>query len=41
VFIEANVELVKPTLCNFKAFPQFTGNLWNMADWYVSPSCPS
>jgi class 3 adenylate cyclase/ABC-type transport system substrate-binding protein len=40
VFIEANVELVKPTLCNFKAFPQFTGNLWNMADWYVAPSCP-
>jgi ABC-type transport system substrate-binding protein/class 3 adenylate cyclase len=41
MFIEANVNLVQTTLCNFKPFPQFTGNLWNMADWYVAPTCPS
>jgi len=40
VFIAANVSLVKPTLCNFKAWPQAGSNLWNMAGWYVAPSCP-
>lgn len=38
-FIIASVALVKPTLCNFKPFPQWGLNLWNMADWYVAPSC--
>jgi ABC-type transport system substrate-binding protein len=41
VFIVANVSLVKPTLCNFKASPQAGSNLWNMADWYVASSCSS
>ena len=46
-FISADVALVKPTLCNFKKWPGYllTGgtagsNTWNMADWYVAPSCP-
>lgn len=38
-FIIASVALVKPTLCNFKPFPLWGLNLWNMADWYVAPSC--
>ena len=41
VYISANVSLVKPGLCNFKKWPQPGFNLWNMADWYVAPSCPS
>jgi ABC-type transport system substrate-binding protein len=40
VFITASVVLVKPTLCNFKMWPQPGFNLWNMADWYVAPTCP-
>jgi ABC-type transport system substrate-binding protein/class 3 adenylate cyclase len=40
VFTVANVELVKPTLCNFKPFPQFLGDLWSMPDWFIAPSCP-
>jgi ABC-type transport system substrate-binding protein len=41
VYIAADVSLVKPTLCNFKKWPDSGSNLWNMADWYVAPSCPS
>ncbi len=41
VFITADVALVKPTLCNFKMWPQPGFNLWNLADWYVAPSCPA
>ncbi len=41
VFIDANVALVKPTLCNFKKWPTSALNTWNMADWYVASSCPS
>jgi ABC-type transport system substrate-binding protein len=40
VFIKADVALVKPTLCNFKKWPYTGDNAWNMADWYVAPSCP-
>jgi ABC-type transport system substrate-binding protein len=40
VFITADVGLVKPTLCNFKKWPGAGLNTWNMADWYVAPSCP-
>jgi hypothetical protein len=45
VFIEpaviaADLALVKPTLCNFKKWPESGSNLWNIADWYVAPSCP-
>jgi ABC-type transport system substrate-binding protein/class 3 adenylate cyclase len=39
LFISGDVALVKPTLCNFKKFPQFGFNTWNIADWYVAPSC--
>jgi class 3 adenylate cyclase/ABC-type transport system substrate-binding protein len=41
VSIVANLSLVKPTLCNFKASPAAGSNLWNMADWYIASSCPS
>jgi peptide/nickel transport system substrate-binding protein len=40
VFITADVVLVKPTMCNFKKWPSVGENTWNMADWYVAPSCP-
>ncbi|WIG61135.1 MAG: oligopeptide ABC transporter, periplasmic oligopeptide-binding protein OppA [Ktedonobacterales bacterium] len=44
VYVEADVELVKPTLCNFKKWPGAgiggTFNTWNMADWYEASSCP-
>lgn len=40
MYMRADVALVKPTLCNFKKWPQSGWNLWNMADWYVAPSCP-
>jgi ABC-type transport system substrate-binding protein len=45
VYVEVNVALVKPTLCNFKEWPGNAGlgagyNTWNMADWYVASSCP-
>jgi hypothetical protein len=45
VYVEADVALVKPTLCNYKKWPGSAGfgagyNTWNMADWYVAPSCP-
>jgi ABC-type transport system substrate-binding protein len=42
VFIVADVTLARPTLCNFKK--SLAGiideNTWNMADWFVAPSCP-
>jgi ABC-type transport system substrate-binding protein len=41
VLIAADVALLKPTLCNFKKYPQLGFNTWNIADWYVAPSCPS
>jgi ABC-type transport system substrate-binding protein/class 3 adenylate cyclase len=47
VYVEADVALVKPTLCNYKKWPGSAGlgagyNTWNMADWYVArgPTCP-
>ena len=40
VYVRANISLVKPTLCNFKHWPQSGFDLWNIADWYVAPSCP-
>ena len=40
VLIAPDVALVKPTLCNFKKWPYVDLNLWNMADWYVAPTCP-
>lgn len=40
LFIAADIALVKPTLCNFKKWPALGFYLWNMADWYVAPSCP-
>ncbi|HEX9035723.1 MAG TPA: ABC transporter substrate-binding protein [Ktedonobacterales bacterium] len=48
-FIDAGVALVKPTICNYKKYPSWfldnawniSGNEWNIADWYVAPSCPS
>jgi ABC-type transport system substrate-binding protein/class 3 adenylate cyclase len=41
VVIIGDVALVRPTLCNFKKFPEFGYNTWNIADWYVAPSCPT
>src|SRR5262249_46406027 len=41
VFIAADVALLKPTLCNFKKYAAQGFNTWNIADWYVAPSCPS
>jgi peptide/nickel transport system substrate-binding protein len=40
--IRADITLTKPTLCNFKHWPQQNGasDLWNIADWYVAPTCP-
>ena len=40
IYMRADVALWKPTLCNFKKWPQAGSTLWNMADWYVAPSCP-
>jgi ABC-type transport system substrate-binding protein len=40
LFIDTDVALVKPTLCNYKKFTLAGGlNLWNMTDWYVARSC--
>jgi hypothetical protein len=39
MYIVAAVTLKQPTLCNFKQSPY--GFDWNVADWYVAPSCPS
>lgn len=43
IYDMADVALVEPTLCNYKksATLGVGSNLWNMADWYVAPSCPS
>jgi class 3 adenylate cyclase/ABC-type transport system substrate-binding protein len=41
-YINSDVALVKPTICNYKKNPNpGVGNEWNMADWYIAPSCPS
>jgi hypothetical protein len=40
VYVLADIALTKPTLCNYKKSAAFNGNRWNMADWYVAPSCP-
>lgn len=40
VLILADITLVKPTLCNYKKWPDLGFYLWNMADWYVAPRCP-
>jgi ABC-type transport system substrate-binding protein len=40
LLINADTTLVKPTLCNYKKWPAYGAYLWNMADWYVAPSCP-
>ena len=40
LFINADIALVKPTLCNFKQWPQDGFDLWNISDWYVAPTCP-
>jgi ABC-type transport system substrate-binding protein len=43
VFVDADVTLTKPTLCNFKHWPEPGWDTWNMADWYVVPkgtACP-
>jgi ABC-type transport system substrate-binding protein len=41
--LTADVALVKPTLCNYQKSATLGAgsNLWNMADWYVAPSCPA
>jgi ABC-type transport system substrate-binding protein len=41
LYIRADITLSKPTLCNFKHWPENAADLWNIADWYVAPSCPS
>jgi peptide/nickel transport system substrate-binding protein len=41
VYMTADTTLTKPTLCNYKHWPAFGSDLWNLADWYVAPSCPS
>jgi peptide/nickel transport system substrate-binding protein len=40
LYLDADISLVKPTLCNFKKWPDSGLNFWNMADWYVAPTCP-
>jgi ABC-type transport system substrate-binding protein len=39
LLINADITLVKPTLCNFKKWPDLGFYLWNMADWYKAPTC--
>jgi ABC-type transport system substrate-binding protein len=42
LYIESNIALVKSTICNYKKDPNiYFGNEWNIADWYVAPSCPT
>jgi ABC-type transport system substrate-binding protein/class 3 adenylate cyclase len=41
VYVMADIALNKPTLCNYKKSTAWNGNRWNMADWYVAPSCPA
>jgi ABC-type transport system substrate-binding protein len=40
MYVRADITLTKPTLCNFKHWPTFGYDVWNMADWYVASSCP-
>jgi ABC-type transport system substrate-binding protein len=42
LLVNASMVLVKPTLCNFKQWPEFGAYLWNMADWYLArgSTCP-
>jgi ABC-type transport system substrate-binding protein/transcriptional regulator with XRE-family HTH domain len=40
VMVRVDITLSKPTLCNFKHWPQTGFDLWNIADWYVAPTCP-
>jgi ABC-type transport system substrate-binding protein len=40
LFIVADIALVKPTICNYKKWPELGFYLWNMADWYTARSCP-
>jgi ABC-type transport system substrate-binding protein len=39
ILLLSDVTLTKTTLCNFKK-SSVSNNTWNMADWYVAPSCP-
>ena len=43
LYIKADITLTKSTLCNFKHWPNAVVgyDLWNIADWYVAPTCPS
>lgn len=48
IFIQSDIALVSPAICNYKKSPDaytatgtYDSNLWNIADWYVAPSCPS
>ncbi|HEY7342969.1 MAG TPA: ABC transporter substrate-binding protein [Ktedonobacterales bacterium] len=40
MYINDVIALKKPTLCNFKLWPDPGSLLWNIADWYVAPTCP-
>ncbi|HET8909749.1 MAG TPA: ABC transporter substrate-binding protein [Ktedonobacterales bacterium] len=43
LYIHASIALKKPTLCNFKLWPDSWSFLWNIADWYVAQGtqgCP-
>ncbi len=43
IYVLADVELVQPTLCNFKKWPEENFSTWNMADWYLArdgTTCP-
>ncbi|HEX6800700.1 MAG TPA: ABC transporter substrate-binding protein [Ktedonobacterales bacterium] len=42
LLINADITLVKPTLCNFKEWPEYGAYVWNMADWYLTQgsTCP-
>jgi ABC-type transport system substrate-binding protein/transcriptional regulator with XRE-family HTH domain len=40
IYIQAVIALKKPTLCNFKLWPDPWSFLWDIADWYVAPTCP-
>ena len=40
IYITAIIALKKPTLCNFKLWPDPWSSFWNIADWYTAPACP-
>jgi ABC-type transport system substrate-binding protein len=42
MLINADITLVKPTLCNFKKWPTYGAYVWNIADWYLAggTTCP-